>query len=62
LEEVKAVSKYRYKAIDKTFTLVDKLRNTVPPNIKWIDKNVHKVIGNIIKLKELEEVRQCYQI
>ena len=44
----------RYKAIDTTFTFVERLRNSVPQNVKWVDKNVHKVIENIIDLKDRE--------
>ena len=48
----------KYRAIDTTFTLVDKLRNAVPKNVKWIDKNVHKVIRNILELKD-KEMQVC---
>ena len=42
----------KYRAIGNSFTLVDKLRACVPPNTKWIDKNVHKVIQSAIELYE----------
>ena len=44
----------KYKAIDSTFNFIERLRNVVPQNIKWIDENVHKVIENIIQLKDKE--------
>lgn len=44
----------KYRSIDTTFSLVEKLRTSLPNNVKWVDKNVHKVIQNIIKLKNQE--------
>ena len=49
----------KYRAIGNSFTLVDKLRASVPPNTKWIDKNVHKVIQSAIELYEHGEIK-CF--
>lgn len=47
----------KYRAVGHAFTLVDKLRSSVPQNIKWVDKNVHKVIQSAIELYQIEQQR-----
>jgi len=44
----------RMKGVEEAFRLVEKLREVVPSNVKWVDKNVHKVIKNVVRLKEAE--------